>query len=179
MKSRHLVGGNEVTKMDAKIIFGMFCMVVISCIIDIYVPRYRVCVSLLSIALWHSCASVVDDNRYIDLFTIVTLVSLWTEPIISQGIGIYVLLCIILTITMITRLNKGIWDDITLDDIISTVGLVNITLDDIISNVGLVNITLDDIISNVGWNVRWVNITLDGIISNVGWVNITLDDIHL
>ena len=165
MKSRHLVGGNEVTKMDAKIIFGMFCMVVISCIIDIYVPRYRVCVSLLSIALWHSCASVVDDNRYIDLFTIVTLVSLWTEPIISQGIGIYVLLCIILTITMITRLNKGIWDDITLDDIISTVGLVNITL--------------DDIISNVGWNVRWVNITLDGIISNVGWVNITLDDIHL
>jgi len=119
--------------MNEKIIFGMFCMVIISVVIDICATRYYVCISLLSIALWQLCAPLlltIEDNQHINAFTIAMLISLWIEICSRQGIIIRLTFFIMMILTMArfnihdTEKMQLIWDsvkDITLNEIWATV----------------------------------------------------------
>jgi len=153
--------------MNEKIIFGMFCMVIISVVIDICATRYYVCISLLSIALWQLCAPLlltIEDNQHINAFTIAMLISLWIEICSRQGIIIRLTFFIMMILTMArfnihdTERMQLIWDnvkDITLNDIIYEIwatvyrySSVTMSNDDIISKIrdavyGYPNVTID------------------------------------
>ena len=158
--------------MNEKIIFGMFCMVIISVVIDICATRYYVCISLLSIALWQLCAPLlltIEDNQHINRFTIAMLISLWIEICSRQGIIIRLTFFIMMILTMArfnihdTERMQLIWDnvkDITLNDIISCVANMNIISEIRATVYGYPSVTmLYDEIQNAVYG--YPNVTID------------------
>jgi len=161
--------------MNEKIIFGMFCMIIILVVIDIRVTRYHVCISLLSIALWQLCAPLlltIEDNQHINRFTIAMLISLWIEILRRQGIIIRSIFLIMMRLTMAQFNIQLIWDmekmqliwdnvkDITLNDIISCVANMNIISEIRATVYGYPSVTmLYDEIQNAVYG--YPNVTID------------------